>query len=159
MRVFDEVYLVIFFTFSAVGATIGSFFRSSQFRPDLCILFMGGDNIIETTVVVDLQAKLKEFCRLIENITNSHVKVSMLEPRTRLHGVQADTYNKVRNSLNHNLQHRDPYFRLRYFITPLKFEYLLSDGVHPITFGIASFVWKVRTIACEYLYAHHASQA
>ena len=120
---------------------------------------MGGNDITENTVVADLQAKLKEFCKHIEAITNSHVKVSMVEPRTRLCGVQSDTYNKVRNSLNRNLQHRDPYFRPRAFVTPLRFEYLSPDGVHPTTIGVARLVFKVQKVVCEYLHAHHALQA
>ena len=166
IRVYDEVYLVKYRTFGAVGGNTRSFFGSPQFddlirspKPDLCIVFMGGDDITETTMVPDLQARLKEFCKLIENITHAPAKVSMLEPRTCLHNVQPVTYNKIRNSLNRNMQHRDPYFKMRYFITPLKFEYLSPDGIHPITYGIASFVWKMQMIARDFLHARDALQA
>ena len=157
---------VTFYCFSASGATISSFARSPQYdelcrapRPDLCVVFMGGNDITENTVVANLQARLKEFCMHIEAITNSHIRVSMIEPRTRLLGVMRITFNKVRNSLNRNLQHRDQYFRPRSFITPLRFEYLSSNGVHPNAAGIERLILKVQKVACEYLHAHHANQA
>ena len=167
IRVYDEVYLVKYRTFSVVGGNTRSFFGSPQFdellrspRPDLCIVFMGGDDIIETTMVSDLQARLKEFCKLIENITHAPAKVSMIEPRKCFkNNVQPDTYNKIRNSLNRNMQHRDPYFMMRYFVTPLKFEYLSSDGIHPITYGIVIFIGKMQMLASDFLHARAALQA
>ena len=159
-------YNINFYCFSTLGFIISLYVRISQYdelcrapRPDLCIVFMGGNDITENTVVTELQVKLKDFCRHIEAITNSPIRVSMIEPRTRLRGVFKITFNKVRNSLNRNLQHRDEYFRPRSFLTPLRFEYLSSDGVHPNAAGVDKLVLKVQKVACEYLHAHHANQA
>ena len=73
---------------------------------------MGGNDITQDTVVRELQYKLKRFCQHIEQITTTPAKVFMVEPRTRLHNVDFVTYNRIRNSLNPNLQHKERTFFL-----------------------------------------------
>ena len=166
IRYKDANFRVFIYCFSAPGATLDSYLQSPAYddlcnapRPDLTIVFMGGNDIEQDTVVCELQYKLIKFCKHIEEITNSYAKVFMVEPRTCLRGVDSDTYNRIRNSLNRNLQHRErEYFPDRVVITPLIFEYLSLDGVHPGPVGVAKLIFKIQRVIGLYLYSYHAHE-
>ena len=166
IRCRDVTFRVFVYCFSTPGATLDSYLSSPAYndlckapRPDLTIIFMGGNDISQETVVAELPYKLTKFCKHIEEITNSFAKVFMIESCNRLRGVDTDTYNKIRNSLNRNLQHRArEYFPDHVVITPLRFEYLSSDGIHPGPTGIARLVYKIRKVVGSYLYAYHAHE-
>ena len=115
---FNKVtFRVSIYCFSVPGATLDSYLQSPAWddlcnapKPHLTIVFMGGNDIEQDTVVRELQYKLFKFCKHIEEITDSYVKVFMVEPRSRLRGVDSVTYNRIKNSLNRNLQHRECHY-------------------------------------------------
>ena len=107
-------FRVFIYCFSAPGANLDSYLNSSAYedlcnapKPHLTFLFMGGNDITQNTIVRELQYKLMKFCQHIEQITTTPCKVLFIEPRTRLRGVDYISYNRIRNSLNRNLQHRE----------------------------------------------------
>ena len=113
--IYNEVtFRVFIYYFSVPGANLDSYLTSSAYedlcnapKPHLTFLFMGGNDITQNTIVRELQYKLMKFCQHIEQITTTPCKVLFIEPRTRLRGVDYISYNRIRNSLNRNLQHRE----------------------------------------------------
>ena len=154
IRFNEAVFRVFVYYFSVPGATLDSYLLSSKYfqlcnapKPDLTLVFMGGNDISQDTVVRELQYKLKRFCQHIEEITTTPAKVFMIEPRNRLRGVDFVTYNGIRNSLNQNLQHEEwLYFPDRIVVTPLRFKYLSPDGVHPGPVGIARLLHRIQRV-------------
>ena len=149
--------------FSHPGATLNSYCNSSAYRdlcrapkPDLVLLFIGGNDITLDTVVRELRDRIIEFNKHIEYMTVAPSKIFFIEPRTRLRGVDYDTYNRVRNSLNRNFQHNEhTWFPSRYVVTPLRFEYLSADGVHPNEIGEARLNSKVLEEIGAHLFKNH----
>ena len=120
------------------------------------MILIGGNDIKQDTVVKELQYKLTKFCKLIEEVTQVPSKVFMIEPRLKFRGVDFDTYNKIRNSLNRNLQHKEKrLFPDRIVVTPLQFEYLAVDGVHPRPVGLAKLVFRMKRVVGSFLYSYH----
>ena len=157
------VFRAFIYCFSAPGATLDSYLNSSAYRdlcdapkPDLTLVFMGGNDITQNTVVRELQYRIVQFCKHIELLTTVPCKVFMIEPRTRLRGVDYVSYNRIRNSLNRNFQHKDrTFFPDRYVITPLRFEFLSADGVHPYPFGEVGLSAEALSVIGSYLYSYH----
>ena len=157
------VFRAFIYCFYAPGATLNSYFNSSAYRslcdapkPDLTLVFMGGNDITQNTVVRELQDRIIQFCEHIESLTTVPCKVFFIEPRTRLRGVDYVSYNRIRNLLNRNFQHKDrTFFPNRYVITPLRFEFLSTDGVHPNAFGEVRLNAKVLQVIGSHLYTHH----
>ena len=167
IRYRDVTFRVFIHCFSTPGATLDSYLTSPAYRdlcespsPDLVIVFIGGNDIKQDTVVAELQYGITKFCKHIEEITKSFAKIFMIEPRNRLRGVDVDAYNRIRNSFNRNIQHRNrEYYPDRFVVTPLRFEYLATDGVHPNPVGLAKLVHQIRRTIGSYLYSWHAHEA
>ena len=167
IRYRDVTFRVNIHCFSTPGADLESYLTSPAYvklcqapSPDLVLVFIGGNDIKEDTVVAELQANITKFCKHIEEVTNSFAKVFMIEPRNSFRGVEADTYNRIRNSFNRNIQHRSrDYYRRRFVVTPLRFEYLALDGVHPNRVGSAKLVHVINRTIGSFLFSWYASEA
>ena len=167
IRYRDVTFRVYIHCFSTPGANLESYLTSPAYRdlcaapsPDLVLIFIGGNDIKQDTVVAELQYGITKFCKHIEEITKSFAKIFMIEPRNRLRGVDVDSYNRIRNSFNRNIQHRNrDYYPDRFVVTPLRFEYLAADGVHPNPVGSARLVHRIRRTIGSFLYSWHAHEA
>ena len=80
----------------------------------------------------------------------------MIEPRTQTRGLVEKTYNKIRNFLNRNLQHKNRFMSDRTVVTPLRFENVSADGVHPRPIGRTQLYCRIFEVVSLLLYANFA---
>ena len=83
----------------------------------------------------------------------------MIKPRTKCRGdLDPEKYNKNWNSINRNFQHKNDFYAERIVVTPLRFENISSDGVHPRFVGRALLRQKIFEIVASFLATEHHGQ-
>ena len=101
-----------------------------QYKPDLTIILLGGNDIASNTVPRDLAHSLEGLVLDIEALTGGGTILLGIEHRTIPRGVSADTYRKIRNSVNRWLRAVLPVTKPRFRPIGVRQTELDFDGVH-----------------------------
>lgn len=144
--------------FRAPGGRAASFFsdvRMSdvlQWNHDLCILWLGSNDIADGIVLSELSSTIQEIVVAIEEQCEATVCVCLVEPR--LYGdfapISAEDYKKVQNAVNKRLKRKLENQHI-HFNTTAFVEELSSDGVHWTDEGRERVENKLKTVIEGYL--------
>ena len=103
--------------FRAPGAKAHNFFNDErlnlvlQHKYDLVILWIGSNDIKESSSVKDLAKKIKQIVQAIEESCEAEVRTCTIEPRkpgrTGRFRVEQETYRKVAKAVNRKLQNKE----------------------------------------------------
>ena len=123
--------------FRAPGGRADSFYSDDRLRAvlewkhDLCILWVGSNDIAEGMKPQELTQTIKDIIRNIERDCGAIVCLCLIEPRTRAgdRPISATNYKKVQQSVNSKLK-RTLHNQVIHFNTAFYVETLNSGGVH-----------------------------
>ena len=121
----------------------------TEYRPDVVLLHLGGNDIIEMPGTDQVNPLFKQMMALVKELRGmgAHVLVGEILPRAEfgLRAVSLKTFDKIRNGLNRKLRlalkHRFIFFRvhLRARDGSLHYHYDASDGVHLSPSGMRNY--------------------
>jgi len=123
--------------FRAPGGKASSFFEDNRMNEvlkwehDLCILWLGSNDIKSNTNPDELLDRIAEICHAIERDCQAVVIVCQIEPRLYLREIPVshNQYKKIQGGINNRLKRRLSN-KLIHFNTCLFVKELASDGVH-----------------------------
>ncbi|KAK3885041.1 hypothetical protein Pcinc_010695 [Petrolisthes cinctipes] len=103
--------------------------RCMEYRPDIVLLVLGGNDINVDTKPNEFSHKIKDLALLIEELTGADCLILSIEPRLQPRDISSGQYNTTTRSVN-RLLGRMLDSKSRFWGSGLQKEDLGYDGVH-----------------------------
>ena len=139
---------VVFRKYSVPGATVASlktseaWARFRQYKPDLTFLVIGGNDITAQCSAPHVAREIIDLAKEVKTLTSGEVRIFTIERRPGPRGMGHVKYNRIRNSVNRYLKHRDPFTKERLLFSEAR-DSDSQDGVH-LRLGAADhLVWRI----------------
>ncbi|KAK3888373.1 hypothetical protein Pcinc_007573 [Petrolisthes cinctipes] len=124
--------------------------RCMEYRPDIVLLVLGGNDINVDTKPNELSHKIKDLALLIEELTGADCLILSIEPRLQPRDISSGQYNTITRSVN-RLLGRMLDSKSRFRGSGLQKEDLGYDGVHLSLEGNQKLFKKLINI-CKYFW-------
>ena len=122
-------------------------------KPKLTIILLVGNDIREDTVVTRLERSIVNLCKEVEAVHQRAVRFYLLEPRLITRDVELDSFERICNAMNKKVLQRNRFMSDKVIVTPLKYENLSVDGIHPNPQGKLMLIDHIKSVTAEFFYA------